>query len=152
MLLIAASLLFQSLSRLQRVDPGFDPRGVLAFQLSLPVASYRMPAQQATFYDDLMARLRAVPGVTAAGAVTNLPLGGSRSTSGVTVEGRTPVPVRAPEAAFRGTTAGYFRAMSIRLMAGREFDNHDTAGAAPVAIVNETMARHGPMPIRWGTA
>jgi putative ABC transport system permease protein len=141
MLLIAAGLLFTSLTRLQRVDPGFDPRGVLTFQMSLPATAYGKPEQQAAFYDDLMARLSTVPGVNAAGAVTNLPLGGSNQTSGVTIEGRTELSVRAPEAAFRGATAGYFRAMKMHMVRGRAFDDHDSATAAPVAIVNESMAR-----------
>src|SRR5439155_21296606 len=87
MLLIAAGLLFKSLSRLQHVDPGFDPRGVLTFQLSLPAASYSRPAQIAAFYDELMKRIEALPGVDAAGAVTNLPLGGSNQTSQFPIEG-----------------------------------------------------------------
>jgi putative ABC transport system permease protein len=140
MLLIASGLLFKTLMRLQQVDPGFDPRGVLTFQMSLPAASYA-PQQIGAFYDTLIAQLKGVPGVTAAGAVTNLPLAGSDQTSSVSVEGRGDRSARAPEAAYRAATDGYFRTMNMRLLRGRPFDAHDTAAAAPVAIVNETMAR-----------
>jgi putative ABC transport system permease protein len=140
MLLIAAGLLFKSLARLQHVDPGFDPRGVLTFQLSLPAGSYPDAGRIGEFYDELMTRLEAVPGVSAAGAVTNLPLGGSNQTSSVSIEGAVAVPARPPEAAFRAATIDYFRAMKMPVR-GRAFDAHDSAAAAPVTIVNEAMAR-----------
>jgi putative ABC transport system permease protein len=141
MLLIASGLLFKSLGRLQQVDPGFDPHGVLTFQILLPARSYPAPQQIGAFYDALMAQLRGVPGVTAAGAVTNLPLAGSDQTSSVSVEGRRDRSARAPEAAYRAATDGYFSTMNMRLRRGRSFDAHDSAAAPPVAIVNETMAR-----------
>src|SRR5207245_128605 len=122
-------------------DPGFDARGVLTFQLSLPGRSYATPQQISAFYDALITHVSAVPGVTAAGAVTNLPLAGSDQTPGVSVAGRVDRSARAPEAAYRAATPGYFNAMQIRLVRGRTLDAHDNATTAPVAVVNETMAR-----------
>jgi putative ABC transport system permease protein len=141
LLLIASGLLFKSLVRLQQVDPGFDSRGVLTFQVSLPGRSYATPQQIGAFYDTLITQVNAVPGVTAAGAVTNLPLAGSDQTSGVSVEGRGDRSARAPEAAYRAVTPGYFNAMKMRLVRGRALDAHDNASTALVAVINETMAR-----------
>jgi putative ABC transport system permease protein len=141
LLLISSGLLFKSLMRLQQVDPGFDPRGVLTFQVSLPARSYGTPRQIGGFYEALIAQVSGLPGVTAAGAVTNLPLAGSDQTSSVSVEGSGDRSTRAPEAAYRAATPGYFNAMKMRLLRGRAFDAHDAAAAPAVAIINETMAR-----------
>ena len=146
-LVVAAGLLFKSLTRLQRVDPGFDPRGVLTFQLSLPSSPYGEPGRTAAFYDELTTRLTALPGVSAAGAVTNLPLGGLNQTSSVSIEGQPETSERLPEADYRGATPGYFGAMRMKLVGGRVFDARDNASAPPVAIVNEAMARRF-----WGSA
>lgn len=140
MLLIAANLLFKSLARLERVDPGFNPEGVLTFQLSLPASTYGEPRRVGAFYDELVGRLRGVGGVESAGAVSDLPLAGSNGTWSFTIEGR-PAAGREPEANFRAVTAGYFETMQMRLRRGRFFEARDAADANAVAVVNEAAAR-----------
>jgi putative ABC transport system permease protein len=140
MLLIAATLLFKSLARLERVDPGFDPGGVLTFQLSLPASAYGDGRRVGAFHDELVGRLRGVGGVESAGAVSDLPLAGSNGTWSFTIEGR-PSASREPEADFRSVTAGYFETMRMRLVRGRFFGAGDTADATPTAVLNEAAAR-----------
>jgi len=138
---IGAALTIRSLVRLQAVNPGFNPEGVLTANLMLPKASYNDPGKRANFYRTLAERLASAPGVKAAGLVSDLPFGGSKSGSDVVVEGA-PAP-RAGDrliAFFRTVDAGYFPAMQVRLLRGRFFNLRD-AGGQPVAVINETMAR-----------
>ncbi|HEX6185245.1 MAG TPA: ABC transporter permease, partial [Pyrinomonadaceae bacterium] len=143
LLLAGAGLLVKSFARLQAVDPGFDPEGVLTMRVSLPGARYREPAQRAEFYRALMERLNAMPGVEAAGATIALPLGGSNLSvwHALIPEGRPVTPDSAEGAAFAVVTPGYFRALRIPVRAGRVFDERDDANAAKVIVVNETLAR-----------
>jgi putative ABC transport system permease protein len=140
MLVIAGTLLFKSLARLERVDPGFNPGGVLTFQLSLAASTYGEPRRVGGFYDELVGRLRGVGGVESAGAVSDLPLAGSNGTWSFTIEGR-PAAGREPEANFRAVTAGYFETMEMRLRRGRFFESRDTADATAVAVVNEAAVQ-----------
>ncbi|HZF12797.1 MAG TPA: ABC transporter permease [Thermoanaerobaculia bacterium] len=146
-LLVGAGLLLQSFVRLTAVDPGFRGERVLTFQLALPAASYPGPAERSAFYAQLLERLRALPGVTAAGAVQPLPLSGDAWGASFVVEGR---PVRPgesePHAEYAVATPGYFQALGIPLLAGRSFDPHDGEGPAGmrgpgVVIVDEALAR-----------
>ncbi len=155
-LISAAGLLVRSVGRLLAVDPGFDPRGVLAWRVappqSRPLAGETEDAfiprylaerdRMAAFYDRLLDRLRALPGVQAAGAVNRLPLTGRWWTISFTAEGQ-PEPPAGEKASARGrvVTPGYFAAMGIRLRAGRVFDARDVAGAPAVALVSESLAR-----------
>ncbi|HEV2860568.1 MAG TPA: ABC transporter permease [Pyrinomonadaceae bacterium] len=141
MLLIGAGLLIKSFVRLQAVEPGFDPSGVVTMQFSLPDARYSEPPQVAAFYARLVEHARTVPGVRAAGAVSRLPLAGDRSTMGLTVEGRPAVSGQYEEVHFRAVTPDYFRALGVPLRAGRELGERDGAEAPPVVLVNETTAR-----------
>lgn len=142
-LLIGAGLMIQSFIRLMRVNPGFHSENVLTMQLTLPGARYQTPAQRVGFYGQLLERVRGLPGVQAAGAVSDLPL------SGVNVD-RSFLPAdkfeeylrRTPSADFRHATADYFRAMSIPLLAGRSFTEQDGPEALRVGIVNETLAHN----------
>jgi predicted permease len=142
-LLAGAGLLLQSLLRVVRTDPGFDPRRALVATLFLPDTRYDEPAAQRRFFEDLLGRARALPGVLAAGGVTALPL--------AEVGDDYDVPYRAadraadadesPRADFRVATPGYFRALGVPLLAGRDFATTDVEGAPPVAVVNRTLAR-----------
>jgi putative ABC transport system permease protein len=143
MLLVGAGLLVNSLERLRAMDPGFNPDKVLTCQVSLP-SKYKDP-QIATFFQQLLERVRALPGVKAAGATMTLPLRqtGGGFWGGLNIEGR-PAATResVPIVSFAQVTPGYFRAMGIPLLKGREFndvDNHD--GSPKVAIINGTLAR-----------
>ena len=141
MLLVGAGLLLRSFARLSSVDPGFTrPAEVLTLQIALPIARYPEGTQMA-FYRDLEARLAALPGVRAIGAVNILPLSGNYSCDAVLVEDH-PVPSgRRPCAEARSATPGYFRTLGIRLVRGRLFDTRDTHESASVALVSEAMAR-----------
>ena len=139
-LLVGAGLMIRSFSRLLAVDPGFKADHVLTAFVSLPVSKYPKREEQTAFFDRLLERLRNVPGVSAAGIVTDIPLYGGSST-GFDVEGR-------PEAApgtrsmtdYRLINSDYFSAMGMKLVKGRAFSRYDTEAAPGVVIINETMA------------
>lgn len=141
-LLAGSGLLIRSFLRLQEVDAGFRADGVLTMRISLPQQQYPKPEQTRAFYRTLLDRVRQLPGVDAAGAVTGLPLSGT-GWSGTTIIDTQAVPEkdRTPEADQRPVTPGYFEAMGIPLLRGRYFDQRDIETAAPVAIVDETLAR-----------
>ncbi|HVU24024.1 MAG TPA: ABC transporter permease [Opitutus sp.] len=141
-LLTGAGLLVKSFLRLHAVDPGFDPHSVLAFRLDLPAATYPGDAQQRDAAQQLVTRLQALPGVTSAALVSDLPLAHSNWGRGFTLAGRAPpAPGHIPHALNRVVSAGYFDAMRIPLKQGRGFDRRDTLASAPVAIVDETFVR-----------
>jgi len=140
-LLVAAGLLIRSFVRLLEVDPGFRSDHVLTVSIPLPASRYPEAAQQAAFFQRLVERVRELPGVRAAGAVTDVPLFGGSST-GFDVEGRPlSAPNERPMTDFRSATPDYFRVMGMTLVAGRDFNTHDKADAPPVAVINETLAR-----------
>jgi putative ABC transport system permease protein len=141
MLLIGAGLLVKSLSRLERVDPGFRPAQVLTLQTSLPIARYP-EGDEIPFYQRLEGRLRPLPGVRQVGAVNILPLSGNYSCDGFDIDGRPPSPAgQQPCAEERSITPGYFDAMGIALQAGREFTGQDTDHSPAVVIISDNMAR-----------
>lgn len=144
-LLVGAGLLQRSFRALSAVDPGFDP-DVMTVRVVLPRAQYSTDARQAAFFDAVVDRIRAVPGVTAAGAVSDLPLLGNNVSFLFTVRGSEHASsADRPLAGLRVVTPGYLAAMRIAVRAGRGIDASDGANAAPVAVVNRTMAaRH------WG--
>jgi predicted permease len=142
LLAISATLSARGLVRLQAVDPGFRPEGVLAGYLTLPSAGYASPAERTSFAQALVDRLQLIPGVTAAGMVSHLPFSNAKSGGGIVIEGVPPPrPGEKPIVFQRTADPGYFAAIGARLLRGRQFDCHDPPGH-PVAIVNETMARN----------
>lgn len=142
MLLAGAGLLIRSFLRLQEVDGGFRADGVLTLRLSLPEQKYSRPEQTSVFYKELLDRVRRLPGVDAAGAVSGLPLTQAGWSGTATVDTQAvPVKDTTPEVDQRPATPGYFEAMGIQLVRGRYFDEHDTESSQPVAIIDETMAK-----------
>ncbi|HKR59806.1 MAG TPA: ABC transporter permease [Pyrinomonadaceae bacterium] len=141
-LLIGAGLLIKSFVRLQQVDPGFQPDGVLTMDINLPEAKYKEKSQISGFYQQLIARVQTLPGVASAGAVEYLPLSGLDGSTGIFIEGR-PLPARGEnrETHHRNVTTDYFRALGVPLRAGRYFTDRDKADSTRVTIINETMAR-----------
>jgi putative ABC transport system permease protein len=140
-LLVAAGLMTRSLAELLRVDAGFDADRVLTARIALSGTAYDSSARQQQFFETLIGRVRALPGVRAAGAVRNLPLAGG-GTNTFRVEGRTePDPASRPEATMRGVAGDYFRAMGVRLVAGRVFTGGDRATTQPVLLVSAGLAR-----------
>src|SRR5208337_1438070 len=134
-LLVGAGLLVKSFARLMEVSPGFDPDHLLTFNLALP--STTDPAHQFAFYQQVLERLRALPGVQAAGAVSRLPLAGGNSSRSFSTPGND----NSYEADIRVSTSDYFRAMRIPLLKGRSFAESDASSRLNVAVVNEALAR-----------
>ncbi len=142
-LLVGAGLMIRSVWVLQQVDPGFDARNVLTMAIILPEARYPEP-KQVQFYERLLERVRALPGVDSAGLANTLPLdpdGGSRWP--VAVEGR-PAAIAAeqPEVAGNTVSPGYLRSLRIPIVRGRDLEPTDTKDSRPVVLVSEAMARH----------
>ena len=144
-LLVGATLLLRSFSRLTNVNPGFQPERALAFQVSLPQTSYPQDGNRMAFFDTLLERLDALPGVAAAGMVQTLPMRGDYVLS-FDVQGRPPAnPGEEPSANHRVVSPGYFTALGIPLRRGRLFDGRDAEKAKMVAVVDESfVARHFP--------
>ncbi len=141
LLLIGAGLLLRSFVRLVSVDPGFRPRGILAFELGLSRALYK-PDQRYPFYRSVVEGVQALPGVASAAMISELPMGGTESVTGVTIEGRpAPKAGQAPMIPERRVSPGYFELMGIRLRRGRLFSEADRMGTLPVAVIDESMAR-----------
>jgi putative ABC transport system permease protein len=138
-LLVGAGLLVRSLWALQHVNPGFRADNVLSMEVSLPTARYA-EGEQMPFYQRLEDRIRALAGVADVGAINILPLSQNYDSQGIQVEDH-PKPEGQGEAPqVRSITPGYFRAMGIPILRGREFDAHDADDAPLVVIVSRSMA------------
>lgn len=140
-LITGASLLIESVYHLLHQSPGFDPRGLLAFDVDLPDARYGKPEQSADFFKHLLERMRSVPGVRDASAVVPLPLSGDILRTSFEIEGRPMAKSEMPRAQVRTVGLDYFRTMRIPLLAGREFTERDDRKGPPVIIINQTLAR-----------
>jgi predicted permease len=142
MLLVSAGLLMRTFLALLKTDPGFNPESVLTMTLSLPSAKYKEEPQRVAFYQELIRRVEALPGVESAAAINKLPLGGSNSSNPFLIEG---IPDPPPGQEFvgrnRACTPNYFHTMGIPVIKGRAFTEQDKAGSPPVIIVNETLAQ-----------
>jgi putative ABC transport system permease protein len=142
-LMTASGLLMQSFSRLMHVNPGFSPKNLLAFPLTLPPSRYSKPEVEAQFYRQILERVRSVPEVQAAGITSYLPLGGGARYVFVCPEGLVCQGVgKDPTSALRQVSAGYFETIRTPLLSGRTIDEKDIAGGSPVAVINETAAKH----------
>jgi predicted permease len=142
-LLIGAGLLIRSFVGLLMVDPGFETKNILTVPMDLPGYAYPETTKQAEFYTEVMERIRALPGVTAVGATSDLPPTKSSHSSSFTIEGH-PSAEPANEASSvqnHLATPNYFRTMGIPLAAGREFSEADTSSAPPVGLINQSFAR-----------
>ena len=141
LLIAAAGLLIRSFAEILKVDPGFRPDGVLTMRVALPDAVYSKPEQVRGFYADLLGRVQGLPGVQAAGAVSALPLSGQGGSGTTTIDTQSvPLEKTTPEADQRVVTPDYFKAMGISVVRGRAFEPRDSDTAAPVAIVDESLA------------
>jgi putative ABC transport system permease protein len=141
-LLIGAGLTSRSFQRLYAVDPGFKPDNVLTLPVTLPERVYDGFPAYTAFFDQVLERVRVLPGVQQAAVVTTLPMTGSTLNFEITPEGRPqPAPGEELYADYDIVSAGYFQGMGIPLKAGRAFTDQDTVDAPPVCVINETMAR-----------
>jgi predicted permease len=147
MLLIGAGLMLRSLDRLQHVDPGFDPERVMTMRIALNWSKYTGAPDQRAFFNELLRKVQAMPGVVSAAASFTFPLNQSfPATRRFQIEGQ-PVPDGQPKpaASFRVASADYFKTLRIPVVKGRVFTEADDDKAPPVVVINQTMARH-----RWG--
>jgi predicted permease len=145
-LLIGAGLMIRSFTALEAIDPGFDPRRVLTLMVSVAGTREAEPPLRAGFYRQAHARIRAHPGVASASAINHLPLAGDIWGSSFTIEGRPiPAPGESPKAAYRVTLPGYFTAMGIPILQGRDIAESDDLQAPGAVVVNEWLGkRHWP--------
>ena len=139
-LLVVAGLLLRSFNRILSVDPGMNTHNVLTLTFDLPEKKYS-EQQQIDFYTQLLARLRTLPGVTSAAAVTPLPMSGDNAMITFQIEGRPVAKSDEPSADIKVATPGYFHALNIPLISGRDFTEHDDEKAPQVVIVNQAFAR-----------
>src|SRR5579864_5500766 len=138
-LLVGATLLVQSLRNIRTTSPGFSTTRVLDTWIPLTAAGYN-PQRAKAFQDELMQRIRALPGVEAAAYARAVPLGyGSFSSTSIGVEGYEAQPNEQPTAEYNEVSPDYFATMGIPLLSGREFTRSDDESAPRVAIVNQTM-------------
>jgi len=142
-LLVGAGLLLSSFRNLMNVDPGFSSAGVLTASTALPGARYPDAAQQRAMMSRLLPVIRQLPGVAAVGATTTIPLSGNNSDSVIFAEGYVMKPTESVVSPMQlRVTAGYFEAMGMRMMSGRDFSERDHETAERAIIVDEQLARH----------
>ena len=140
--LAGAGLMIRSVGRLLGVDPGLDTQHVLLMDVALPQEDFYGPPVRTNFCADLDRELAAVPGVVERGAISHLPLSGANAGRGLSIVGRVvSKPEVAAGASYRLTCPGYFGALGIQVLRGRDFTHADATNAPGVVIVNETMAR-----------
>ena len=143
MLLVGSGLLTRSYLRLQQVEPGFDPNGVVTFSLSLPVAKYPEASNLEAFASTLLSRLQSEHGVESASIAMGLPF--ASGLNAITGFRRTDQPepdsASMPSASLRIVSGDYFKTMRIPIRSGRAFDARDTAASADVALINERTAQ-----------
>ena len=141
-LLTGGGLLIKSFARLSGVDPGFNPRDVLTFNLALPQSKYPNDTVQKAFFAEVLPRIAQVSGVTGAGATTNMPFGGNWSTGSFNVEGYVvPQNANGPWGDIRVVTPGFFKALQVPQVDGRTFDDRDARTAPRVAVVDQEFVR-----------
>lgn len=142
-LLAGAALMIRSLQNLYHLDPGFRADHVLVMRTPLPRQKYEAFAPRVAFYDQVLAKVEALPGVIAAGYTTWVPLTNSGGATGITIEGKPePAPGNVLIPNTRIISRDYIRALRMRLVEGRLFESHDAAGTLSVALVNQTMAKN----------
>lgn len=139
-LLVGAGLLMKTISNLRGQYSILQPEKVLTLRTVLQ-GKYQEPAKRWAFYDEVLARTKALPGVVSAGYTTSVPLQWPGGANGFTIDGPQPPPNVATNAIHRQVSADYFQTLGVPLREGRYFDNRDDQNAQPVVIVNETMAR-----------
>jgi putative ABC transport system permease protein len=139
-LLIGAGLSLRSLWQTEKVEPGFNPDGVLTFRLAAPAqfSGARIPL----FYQQVLDRIKALPGVQSAVLARNLPMSGTDPSMPIAIEGTPPPPSQIPIVTrFRATGPRYFGGMQIPMLSGRDFADADTSAAPRVAVVSQSLAK-----------
>ena len=141
-LLVGAGLLLRSFARLREVDPGFRAEKIMTMRLTLPSNRYDGDVAVGGFYGGLMERLRALPGVTAAAGISNLPMAQNNASGSFEIEGApTPDGQPGPHGDSHYVTQGYFETMAIPVVEGRFFDTRDGRDGTPSIIVDDVLAK-----------
>jgi putative ABC transport system permease protein len=143
LLMTGAGLLIESFTHLMQVNPGFSPQNLMAFPLTLPPTRYAQPEQQTAFYRQLVERVKGMPEIQSVGITSYLPLSGSIRFVFVCPEGTACQGVgKDPTSAVRQVSAGYFETARTPLLNGRFINEQYVADGLPVAVINETAAKH----------
>jgi putative ABC transport system permease protein len=135
-----AGLLGKSFQHLVQVNPGFQTQDRMTFTVSLPRAQYPEDAQKNAFFEELLGRIRVLPGVKAAGANASLPMQGENWTATFEIRNRDQSIGPPPGFEYRPITADYFRAMGIPVLRGRGFNEKDRADSPRVAVIDQKLA------------
>jgi putative ABC transport system permease protein len=142
MLLAGAGLLLRSFAQLQQVNPGFEVKDGLTFRIALPAEAYKDESRRVAFFDRLLERVSALPGVRASAATLGLPLNGTQINISFQVKNRPELPPsQQPAMEMRAATPAYFKAMGIPIARGRGIEPRDVAGAAQVVVLSESAVR-----------
>jgi len=142
MLLVGAGLMIRSFQRLHGVNPGFDSHNVLTMTAMVARAKFPEPVQEVNFFEQVLRRVRALPGVESAGVVDDIPLDNGGSHQPIAIEGHPVVPMsEQPEVDVRLISAGYMSALHIPVLRGRDLSDTDIAGRQAVVLISESMAR-----------
>lgn len=142
LLLVGAGLMIRTLYALRAIDPGFNPHHVLSAVVSVAGSQQAEPGKRTSFYEMLLERVKALPGVESASAINHVPLAGDQWGLGFAVEGR-PAPKRGEHlsAVYRVVMPGYFRTMNITLLRGRDISESDNLSTPGVVVINEQFAK-----------
>ena len=141
-LLVGAGLLMKSFNRLQSVEPGFEPNNLLTMRVNLPSRKYDTDPKVINFFRQATEKLRAIPGVEAAGAINTLPFSGPHSGTNIDIEGQPKRPSsQGLSTGICVTDANYFQAMGIPLKRGRLFTQQEATEMRHVVVINEAFAR-----------
>lgn len=140
-LLIGASLMLNSLLRLQNIDPGFDMENVLTMQLDLFGARYEGTEDYVSYTERFLEKIRNLPGVVGTGVTTKLPLAGGDMTMKFSIEGRSMNPDDRAQFSLRSVSSDYLQTMGISLLKGRTLNRDDDAGAPRVLVINQTLEK-----------
>ncbi|MGH7555599.1 MAG: ADOP family duplicated permease, partial [Longimicrobiales bacterium] len=137
-LLVGAGLLLRTMWNLQRIDPGFEPRGTLVVNVGLPPVTFTTPAEQSHVLERMIEEAAALPGVSSAGAITDLPMSGAINSTNVLREDvPPPPPSERRHALVRAISPSYFTTMGIPIVRGRAVEPIDREGTPDVVVVNE---------------
>ena len=143
LLLVGAGLMIRSFQQLQNVAPGFESHGVLTMNAAIARAKFSEATGEINFFEQVLQRVRALPGVESAGVIDDIPLDTNGSHQPIQIEGQPEVAMAdQPEVDVRLISAGYMQAMHIPLLRGRDFNDQDVKGRPETILVSESMAKH----------
>src|SRR5882724_11169705 len=141
-LLVGAGLMVRTLLELRSVSPGFDSSKVLTMDVSITRTKFPTPPAAINFFNEVLQRVRAVPGIESAGLIDSLPLDGGGSHQPFSIEGRPVLPMAdQPEVDVRLISPGYLSAMRVPVIRGRDFQESDAAGRPGAVLISESLAR-----------